>query len=296
MKYLHGMKLTTTPSPWYAEAKSSTRKRQVKWLKRSSVETYFQQLYDSFDTTVANFTLLPKQSARRRLGSVMHEFYLRPNTGLKSELQRRRRDHGLDECPYCGNPLSPDTLDHFLPKEDWPEYAIFENNLVPQCRSCAPIKGKRYYCSTHSRAMFLHPMYDAALSSVQFKINVSMKKGTPNFEVKFSAAENTSPSDLSRIGQHLKELHVMSRMLEFCVRYWSHWRRKVEIHRVNIKPIFRHRIGPISPNEYGQDWATAFMKGVLRDAQALSALNAKPPHPPAPAPVEKLIELNVGSD
>lgn len=291
MKSLHGMKLASKPSPWYAKAKASTRKRQAKWLKRSAVEAYFQQHYEAFDQTVADFNALPTPSAKRKVDSLMQEFYLRPNTDLQSELHGRRHDHGLTECPYCGNPLIPDTLDHFLPKEDWPEYAIFENNLVPQCRSCAPIKGRRYYCSTHKRAMFLHPMYDAALSSVQFKINVSLQQGRPNFEIKFSAAKATAPSDVSRIEQHLKELKVMGRMLAFCVRHWSHWRQKVETLGIDIEALFRLEIGTTSTGDYGRDWATAFMKGVLRDAEALAALNTKPPLPSAP--VEELIELNV---
>jgi len=285
------MKLESEPCPWYAKAKASTRKRQAEWLKRPAVEAYFQQHYDAFDETVAAFNAAPPPSAKRRLDSLMQEFYLHPNADLQRELHDRRHDHGLTECPYCGNSLIPDTLDHFLPKEDWPEYAIFPNNLVPQCRSCAPIKGRRYYCSTNLSAMFLHPMYSAALSSVQFKINVSLQAGRPNFEIKFSAAKATAPADLVRIEQHLKELKVMRRMLEFCVRHWSHWRQKVETLGIDIEALFRLEIGTISTSEYGRDWATAFRKGVLRDAKALAALNTKPPL--APAPTEELIELNI---
>ncbi|WP_208934878.1 hypothetical protein [Paracidovorax avenae] len=60
---------------------------------------------------------------------------------------------------------------------------------------------------------------------------------------------------------------------------------------IDIEALFRMEIGPRSTDEYGQDWATAFKKGVLRDAEAMAALNAKPLS--TPAPVEELIELNV---
>lgn len=291
MKFLQDMKLASKPCPWYAKAKASTRKRQAEWLKRRAVEEYFQQHYDTFEQTVVAFNALPPPSGKRRLDSLMQEFYLRPSADLQSELHDRRHDHGLTECPYCGNPLIPDTLDHFLPKEDWPEYAILPNNLVPQCRSCAPIKGRRYYCSTHLRAMFLHPMYSATLSSVQFKINVSLQAGQPRFEIKFGAAEATAPVDVVRIEQHLRELKVTGRMLEFCFRCWSHWRQKVKSLGIDIEALFRLELGATSTGDYGRDWATAFKKGVLRDANALAALNAKPPL--SPAPVEALIELNI---
>lgn len=291
MKFLDSMKLGSKPCPLYLKAKSSTRKHHAQWLKRSAVEAYFQQHYDAFDQTVAAFNLPPTPSAKRRLDSLMQEFYLRPNAELQKLLQERRHDHGLTACPFCGNPLIPDTLDHFLPKEDWPEYAIFTNNLVPQCRACAPIKSRRYFCAIHQRAMFLHPMYSAALASVRFKINVSIRDGNPNFEIKFSAAKATAPIDVQRIEQHLRELKVLARMQEFCVRHWSHWRQKVKTLGIEIEALFRLEIGSRSTGEYSEDWATAFMKGVLRDSDALAALNAKPSL--LPAAVEELIELNI---
>lgn len=291
MKFLGSMKLGSKPCSWYGKAKASARKLQARWLKIKVVEAYFQQHYDAFDKTVAAFNVPPPPSAKRRLDSLMQEFYLRPNTHLQSELRNRRHDHGLTECPYCGNPLIPDTLDHFLPKEDWPEYAIFANNLVPQCRTCAPIKGRRYYCSTHLRAMFLHPMYCSALSSVRFKIDVSVQAGRPHFQIRFSAAKATAAADVVRIEQHLRELKVLGRMLEFCVRHWSHWRQKVTTMGVDIEALFRLDIGPTSTDDYGRDWATAFKKGVLRDTEALAALNARPSL--TPEPVEELIELNI---
>jgi len=134
-------------------------------------------------------------------------------------------------------------------------------------------------------------MYSAVLSSVQFKINVSLRAGRPNFEIIFGAARTTAPVDVIRIEQHLREMKVMGRMLEFCVRHWSHWRHKVKTLGIDIEALFRLELGQTSSGEYGPDWATAFKKGVLRDADSLAALNTKPPTPTAP--IEELIELNV---
>ena len=139
--------------------------------------------------------------------------------------------------------------------------------------------------------MFLHQMYSAALASVRFTINVSMRDDNPSFVIKFSVAKATAPVDVKRIEQHLKELKVLGRMQEFCVRHWSHWRQKVKTHGIEVEALFRLEIGSRLTSEYGEDWATAFMKGVLRDSKALAALNEKPSVPPAP--VEDLIELNV---
>lgn len=291
MRFLDSMRLASAPCPWYTKAKVSTRKRQAEWLKRAAVEAYFHQHYATYDKIVADFKLPPQSSSKRRLDSLMREFYLRPNTALRAELHQRRHEHGLTECPYCGNPLMPDTLDHFLPKEDWPEYAILANNLVPQCRSCAPIKGRRYYCSDVMSAMFMHPMYSSALSSVRFKIDVSFPADRPIFAITFSVAASTTPTEVDRIALHLKKLEVKNRIIVFCVRNWSFWRRKVETLGIDIKALFLLELGTASSGEHGQDWATAFMKGVLRDTKALAALNTKSSIPLQP--LENLIALEV---
>lgn len=291
MRFLDGMKVASAPCPWYAKAKASTRKRHSGWLRQVAVEKYFQQHYAKFDKTMGNFTVPPGLSSKRKLDWLMMEFYLHPNADLHKELHERRHNHGLTECPYCGNPLIPDTLDHFLPKDDWPEYSILANNLVPQCRSCAPIKGSRYYSTDALCAMFMHPMYCDALASVRFKIDISFPATKPIFEIEFSAAEGTAPTDVARIVLHLKKLEVKRRMLSFCVRHWSHWREKVQTRGIDIDALFRLQLGPMSIGEYGRDWATAFMKGVLRDAEALAALNAKPATLALPA--ERLIKLDV---
>lgn len=43
------------------------------------------------------------------------------------------------KCPHCG--LSePDTIDHYLPKDIFPEFSILPINLVPMCGRCNNIK------------------------------------------------------------------------------------------------------------------------------------------------------------
>lgn len=289
MKHLDAMKLAATPCAWYAKAKGSKRKRQSEWLRRAAVETYFHGHYGAFDQTIATVNTAPAPSKQRRLDRLMLEFYLHPPQTLDEALRNRRHEHGLGECPSCGNPLMPDTLDHFLPKEHWPEFSILPNNLVPQCRDCAGHKGTRYYCGTNMRAMFVHPMYSAALASVRFRIDVSLHGGRPQFAIKISVKAGTSDTDMERIKLHLAKLHVRERIQTFCVRHWSHWREKVETLGVDIEVMFQGLVGPTVTSPNGRNWAMAFMKGVLRDADVLAALGKKPLL--APPPPEDTVEL-----
>ena len=41
-----------------------------------------------------------------------------------------------DHCPTCGGIGQPRTLDHYLPKANYPKLAIVPHNLIPACRDC----------------------------------------------------------------------------------------------------------------------------------------------------------------
>ena len=45
-----------------------------------------------------------------------------------------------DTCPYCGFG-EPTELDHYLPKSEFEELAIYPRNLIPSCSACNKAKG-----------------------------------------------------------------------------------------------------------------------------------------------------------
>jgi hypothetical protein len=113
------------------------------------------------------------------------DLYNYPTSRLKGFLISKRREHALTSCPYCGKLTIPDTLDHFIPKDKLAEYSIYPNNLVPQCRSCAPIKSNKYFSHANDLVMFAHPFYSRFLDNV-IEIISSLDEGKVNFQVKFS--------------------------------------------------------------------------------------------------------------
>lgn len=54
----------------------------------------------------------------------------------------------LTICNYCG--FAPaDTIDHYLPKEDFPEFSVFAINLIPCCNKCNLIKDRTVSVNGH---------------------------------------------------------------------------------------------------------------------------------------------------
>ncbi|MFY7865525.1 HNH endonuclease [Roseateles sp.] len=83
--------------------------------------------------------------------------YERPPAALKPHLESLRV--GLTgSCPMCGRDALG-TLDHYLPKADYPEFAFFSRNLVPACDRCNRARGNNV--KGHMDGVrALHPYFD----------------------------------------------------------------------------------------------------------------------------------------
>lgn len=62
-----------------------------------------------------------------------------------------------DECPLCSHGVVK-TLDHYLPKNEYPVLSVVPLNLVPACRDCNT--EKLTYSSTSEDEMLFNPYYD----------------------------------------------------------------------------------------------------------------------------------------
>lgn len=63
-----------------------------------------------------------------------------------------------DICPSCGGLGQASTLDHFLPKANFPAYAVTPRNLVPSCKDCNTGKNASFGAAVHQQT--LHPYLD----------------------------------------------------------------------------------------------------------------------------------------
>lgn len=68
-----------------------------------------------------------------------------------------RNDHDLIVCPMCGG-TSVATLEHVLPKADYPEFAVLSFNMVPCCDGC-----QRKRSNKGAQYEFIHPYFDVQI-------------------------------------------------------------------------------------------------------------------------------------
>lgn len=289
MKYLAHMK-ATLPCSWLAEAVTCNKENVEKLIR---AQKGIGKRYEAFDQIIVDHLVSPKKKGRKAMGPVLVNFYSKPPAVLDRHLTTRRRDHGLVECPYCGHPFVPDTLDHFLPKDDWPEFAIMANNLVPQCQDCAPIKGTRYYSVAHGSALYLHPIYTDILSKISFKIHAKLVNDLPDFEPRFEVADGVSADDRKRISLHLKELKVPARMVQYCHRQYTQWELKLKEKANSIQLLLTQRVSELPYANLAANWEGAFLQGVLASPEVMAELQKSSGVAEASEPAPVYVPLEV---
>lgn len=113
-------------------------------------------------------------------------------------------------CPFCGV-SEPGTLDHYLPKEAYPEFSVFALNLVPSCAMCNSRKRTLIVTRNTGIRMFLHPYFDEI--PVQSFLTVQIELRPDNLLLSFSIRRTAGMSDAcySQLCSHFEQLDLADR-------------------------------------------------------------------------------------
>ena len=123
-------------------------------------------------------------------------------------------------CPYCGIGLVS-TLDHYLPKNEYPDYSITIYNLVPSCKDCNFNKKGGIVFSNENH--LFHPYYDEIDASDWLKLNINEEK--PLIINYFIDSENNNDVIMhKRLYNQFKTLNLFNlynvyALNEICERY-----------------------------------------------------------------------------
>lgn len=125
-----------------------------------------------------------------------------------------------DVCPMCGS-LKSGTVDHLLPKTDYPEWAIFSKNLVPACdcnvKRRADVKGASFF------QRVLHPYYDNCLNSRIVKLELSADLNNPDMKIIPISVSNIS---IMTIQYHINTVIIRSGIFDWLNEKWQVMRKR----------------------------------------------------------------------
>ncbi|NBM67884.1 HNH endonuclease [Proteus sp. G2663] len=272
MKYLGTFK-KNQPCTWLTVAREC-RKKNVQELEIIAED--IAEHYKSYDNLIASYNEEIPNSNFLTYSDLLISYYNEAPKNLNQLLLERRNEHELSFCPYCGNPSIPDTLDHFIPKGKWPEFSIFPNNLVPQCRECAPIKGEHYFCDKNNSAMFIHPIYFSFLENFRYSLDIILNEEISDIDicVKLKNIINTQESDKNRVILHAKMLKIKPRIIKYCKRDFRQWKRRLSKKKFDITIALCQRLSELSQSDIGKDWRSAFYHALLQNQEIIDYMNS----------------------
>ncbi|MFI7516543.1 HNH endonuclease [Micromonospora echinofusca] len=105
-------------------------------------------------------------------------------------------------CPYCRR-VDVVTLDHYLPKNSWPELSVFSRNLIPVCMEC---NWKKLNKVGIGLDRFIHPYFDSLPAASVLFADVLDAKGRIAVAYRIDASEQVPEELLRAWSFHFAEL------------------------------------------------------------------------------------------
>lgn len=130
-----------------------------------------------------------------------------PMTALRGRLLKRIV---VARCPFCSISESS-TLDHYLPKEQYPEFSVFPNNLVPSCPICNTLKRDRILDEGTDVRMFLHPCYDTIPDLEFLTVRTRMEADALMVSYRLSRPDGMPLATFRHLRSHFVQLNLADR-------------------------------------------------------------------------------------
>ena len=115
------------------------------------------------------------------------------------------------KCPHCG--LSePETIDHYLPKDIFPEFSILPINLVPMCGRCNNIKNTDWKVKNNRNS--IHFYFDEFIDKKFLYCELIYRNQMdvePTAKFKLVKSEEITESQFEVIKNHFKTFNLYDR-------------------------------------------------------------------------------------
>lgn len=199
--------------------------------------------------------------------------YLNPSeNSIQRPMLDSLRSRELQLCPACGENGTPNTLDHYLPKDSYPEFSITAINLFPMCDICQGHKKTATVDETNQR-LFLHPYFDEFLDIQALSLQI----GHP-YEAPASMTITPHPAlehaQQALVSRHLDHLAVSTRYHRYfkseylrLLRLVSNLRNTGQNVTVNLENFRNY-----ARNKSINSWDHIFYDGVLADPTLMQYL------------------------
>lgn len=166
-------------------------------------------VYELYDAILGqpHTDLTPTATAAAR--TFLEAGYAQIQIGGRLEKLRQRLLASAESCPYCGFGEVRD-LDHYLPKADYSELAIYPKNLIPSCSACNNAKRRIVpgAGAAHGPGL-IHPYFET-LADVDFLVADVIFAGSA-LEVTYRVDPAQVPAVAAKLQFQLERLKLNER-------------------------------------------------------------------------------------
>lgn len=131
-----------------------------------------------------------------------------PVNSLKTDIRNHQPSSIRFICQYCMIRDSGDSFDHYLPKGQYPEFAVLSNNLVPSCSRCNSIKSNVWFDPAGNRNI-LHFYYDVIPTVPFLTCTLSWRRGTELIRFQLQRPAGVPNSLYRIIERHFERLGLI---------------------------------------------------------------------------------------
>ena len=206
------------PMPKFRDLRSIEELTNNKRIKNHSIlfanKSNLFSAYKNYIRGKGNLFARTYAKLPKNVEAALLKLYASPPLSHKM-IDKLRENDSTSLCPMCGS-MHRGTLDHVLPKADWPEFSILIKNLVPACK-CNQMKGN--VLPQNSNMRILHPYFDKILSERLISAKIENLGETPNIYIRITK-KNTHPL-YNSIKFHVDNVVLKNNIEEYIKNRWE---------------------------------------------------------------------------
>ncbi len=195
------------------EAKDSDDLRSRLAVVATELESTYKNYTQHFDLNLLE-SLIPDTAFSVHKADLLslYSYQFKIVRDLRLEIQRQQPQVVRFTCQHC-TLTSNESLDHFVPKDEFPEFAVHPLNLLPICLKCNQHKSHVWRKAGVRKAfnLYLDRLPDEQYLFVDVKID---KYREIDFEFYLEKPKTVSKAMFALIESHFESLHLFSRMRE----------------------------------------------------------------------------------
>lgn len=213
-------------------------------------------------------TLVQNQPISAAEATFLRGHYACPPADLAHITKMRESTEHL-VCPMCGS-MHSGTLDHYLPKNGYPIFAVFSKNLVPACKCNS--KRSETLVGVNPGERVLHPYFDDCLGERLLSARFEDLGEVPKVSLAL-LIPNSHPNH-SAIDFHVRSIVKRSAILKYLADRWSSMFRKPSLvvrafgrniaTRAEVQALLEEERGALDELHRGKNnWSSVFISGLL---------------------------------